>query len=133
MAQKVQVILVDDLDGGQADETVAFSLDGTDYEIDLSNEHAQELRGAFDRYLQVARKAQRVFVVAAPLPARSRARQQMLFVSGRVPMGSTSTCVVVFPLKSARLTTPRTSKVQCTVECGPHGDCTPLCYAGSVL
>jgi len=60
MAQKVQVILVDDLDGGQADETVAFSLDGTDYEIDLSNEHAQELRGAFDRYLQVARKAQRV-------------------------------------------------------------------------
>ncbi|TMR20990.1 Lsr2 dimerization domain-containing protein, partial [Actinomadura geliboluensis] len=36
MAQKVQVLLVDDLDGGEADETVAFSIDGASYEIDLS-------------------------------------------------------------------------------------------------
>ena len=36
MAQKVQVILVDDMDGGSADETVSFSLDGVSYEIDLS-------------------------------------------------------------------------------------------------
>ena len=38
MAQKVQVLLVDDLDGGEASETVSFSLDGTAYEIDLSSE-----------------------------------------------------------------------------------------------
>ena len=40
MAQKVQVLLVDDLDGGEADETVAFSLDGVAYEIDLSTNNA---------------------------------------------------------------------------------------------
>jgi hypothetical protein len=40
MAQKVQVLLVDDLDGGEATETVAFSLDGTTYEIDLSSDNA---------------------------------------------------------------------------------------------
>ena len=40
MAQKVQVILVDDIDGGAADETVSFSLDGVSYEIDLSTTNA---------------------------------------------------------------------------------------------
>lgn len=44
MAQTLQVLLVDDLDGGPAEETVSFSLDGTDYEIDLSAEHAARLR-----------------------------------------------------------------------------------------
>ena len=38
MAQKVQVLLVDDLDGGEASETVSFALDGNSYEIDLSGE-----------------------------------------------------------------------------------------------
>ena len=42
MAQKVQVLLVDDLDGGEATETVAFSLDGTTYEIDLSSDNATQ-------------------------------------------------------------------------------------------
>ena len=36
MAQKVQVLLVDDIDGGTADETVTFGLDGVTYEIDLT-------------------------------------------------------------------------------------------------
>ena len=36
MAQKVQVLLVDDIDGGEADETVTFALDGKTYEIDLT-------------------------------------------------------------------------------------------------
>ncbi|MBN9376412.1 MAG: Lsr2 family protein, partial [Cellulomonas sp.] len=40
MAQKVQVLLVDDLDGGTADETVTFALDGISYEIDLTTENA---------------------------------------------------------------------------------------------
>ncbi|TNM69979.1 Lsr2 family protein [Streptomyces sp. NP160] len=44
MAQTMQVVLVDDLDGGTADQTVAFSLDGVDYEIDLSAENAARLR-----------------------------------------------------------------------------------------
>jgi hypothetical protein len=36
--------LVDDIEGGDADETVKVNLDGTEYEIDLSNKNAQALR-----------------------------------------------------------------------------------------
>ena len=57
MAQKVQVTLVDDLDGSEAEETVSFSLDGAAYEIDLSEQNASELRSAFDRYVEAARRA----------------------------------------------------------------------------
>ena len=60
MARKVQVILSDDLDENvAADETVSFSLDGTSYEIDLSEKNAEELRNAFSRYVQAARKVGR--------------------------------------------------------------------------
>ncbi len=57
MAQKVQVLLVDDLDGGEADETVSFALDGTTYEIDLTDEHAAQLRDAFAPWVGAARRA----------------------------------------------------------------------------
>jgi hypothetical protein len=56
VAQKVQTLFVDDLDGGEADGTVRFGLDGTDYEIDLNTEHAQELRDALTRYVSAARR-----------------------------------------------------------------------------
>jgi len=56
MAQKVQVVLVDDLDGGSADETVTFSLDGVSYEIDLSHENAAALRDAFAPYVGHGRR-----------------------------------------------------------------------------
>ncbi len=60
MARKVQVILSDDLDEDlPADETVSFSLDGTGYEIDLSEKNAKEMRDAFSRYVQAARKVGR--------------------------------------------------------------------------
>jgi hypothetical protein len=59
VAQKVQVLLVDDLDGGEASETVSFSLDGTAYEIDLSEKNAAELRDAFAKYVGSARKSGR--------------------------------------------------------------------------
>ena len=57
MAQKVQVLLVDDLDGGEAVETLTFALDGIGYEIDLSKDHAQALRDVMAPYLGSARKA----------------------------------------------------------------------------
>ena len=57
MAQRVNVVLVDDLDGKDADETVSFGLDGSNYEIDLSSAHAQELRDSLERYIKAARKA----------------------------------------------------------------------------
>ena len=57
MAQKIQTLFIDDLDGSEADGTVRFGLDGTDYEIDLNGEHAQELRDALARYVTAARRA----------------------------------------------------------------------------
>jgi hypothetical protein len=57
VAQKVQVLLIDDLDGSAADGTVRFGLDGAEYEIDLTAEHARALRDALSRYVQAARRA----------------------------------------------------------------------------
>ncbi|WP_323959974.1 Lsr2 family protein [Arthrobacter sp. JZ12] len=56
MAQKVKIILIDDLDNGEADETVKFGLDGTQYEIDLSSAHAQDLRDALAPYVSAGRR-----------------------------------------------------------------------------
>ncbi len=56
MAQRVHVVLVDDLDGSDADETVTFGLDGVDYEIDLNDEHAAALREAFALYVGHGRR-----------------------------------------------------------------------------
>lgn len=56
MAQKVQVVLVDDLDGSTADETIAFSLDGTSYEIDLNSVHAKEFRDAIAPWISAGRR-----------------------------------------------------------------------------
>ena len=57
MAQKIQTLFIDDLDGSAAEGTVRFGLDGTEYEIDLNARHAQELRDAMARYVGAARRA----------------------------------------------------------------------------
>jgi len=56
MAQKVEVTLVDDLDGGKADETLVFGLDGTRYVIDLSEKNAKRLRDTLAKYIEAARR-----------------------------------------------------------------------------
>lgn len=56
MVQKVQVTQVSDLDGEPAAETVRFSLDGTDYEIDLSAGQADEMRTELGPYIAHARR-----------------------------------------------------------------------------
>ena len=56
MAQKIQTLFIDDIDGGEADGTVRFSLDGTEFEIDLNSKHSKELRAALDKYIPHARK-----------------------------------------------------------------------------
>ena len=66
MARKIQTLFIDDLDGGEADSTVRFGLDGADYEIDLSTEHARALRDALERYVTAARRSG-----GARRPARS--------------------------------------------------------------
>jgi Lsr2 len=57
VAQKTVVTLVDDLDGGEADETVSFGLDGSSYEIDLSSSNAEKLRDSLAQYVGSARRS----------------------------------------------------------------------------
>jgi Lsr2 len=57
VARNEVVRLVDDLDGSEAVDTVSFGLDGAEYEIDLSNEHIDQLRGGLMPYIKAARKA----------------------------------------------------------------------------
>ena len=56
MAQKIQILLIDDLDGSAAEGTVRFGLDGTWYEIDLNAGHDRELRDALTRHVNAARR-----------------------------------------------------------------------------
>jgi hypothetical protein len=55
MAKTLIVKLSDDIDGGDADETVRFALDGKVYEIDLSAANAAKLRGALKLYIDKGR------------------------------------------------------------------------------
>jgi nucleoid-associated protein Lsr2 len=57
MAQRVNIVLEDDLDGSEADETVTFALDGVTYEIDLNAKNAAALRDALAQYVGHARRA----------------------------------------------------------------------------
>lgn len=60
MARKVNVVLTDDLDEEvPADETICFAFEGREYEIDLTVEHAEEMRSLFARYIASARKTGR--------------------------------------------------------------------------
>lgn len=56
MAQRIQVILVDDITGGDATETVNFALDNVSYEIDLSAENAAKLRQDFETWVNAGRR-----------------------------------------------------------------------------
>lgn len=56
MAQRRTTSLVDDLNGGSAAETVRFGVGGPEYEIDLSAEHAQQLRAALAPFAAKARR-----------------------------------------------------------------------------
>ena len=76
MAQKVQVVLVDDVDGGSADETVTFGLDGVSYEIDLTTKNAARLRDAFAPWVGSARKVSGPRGRRTTGRARARARRR---------------------------------------------------------
>jgi Lsr2 len=59
MAQTVIVKMTDDIDGGEADETISFALNGKTYEIDLSAKNAEKLRNAFAPFIEKGRKTSR--------------------------------------------------------------------------
>jgi hypothetical protein len=78
VAQRVVVTLSDDIEGGDAAETVSFSLDGRSYEIDLNSTNAKRLRGVLAPYVEAGRKRARSgktyrHTAIAPDPAAVRA------------------------------------------------------------
>jgi len=70
VAQKIQTLFIDDLDGSAAEGAFRFGLDSSEYEIDLNEEHARQLRDALPRYVSAARRANG----AARRPARTGRR-----------------------------------------------------------
>jgi hypothetical protein len=75
MARKMKVELVDDLDGGEATQTVPFHLDGVAYEIDLSDMHAEALRAALAPFVAAARRSGRLQRGGAARVAPPRRRE----------------------------------------------------------
>jgi hypothetical protein len=96
VAQRVQIVLEDDLDGGKADETVTFGLDGSTYEIDLSSANAKKLREALAPFVGGGRKVssrgrrgvgrgRRAASSAADIRAWARENGYEVSERGRVP------------------------------------------------
>jgi hypothetical protein len=74
MAQRTQVLYVDDIDGSEAEGTLRFGFDGTDYEIDLNKDHADQFAQVIGPFIAAARK-----VASSRRPARgTRAGRQNL-------------------------------------------------------
>ena len=102
MVQRVQYLTLDDLDGSEGAETVLFSLDGVAYEVDLSEEHAAELRQGLEPWIKAGRRAkppkpsaksERAAKTAKEEPSdtakvRAWAKEQGLQISdrGRIPL-----------------------------------------------
>ncbi|MBG0564885.1 histone-like nucleoid-structuring protein Lsr2 [Actinoplanes aureus] len=71
MAKQVVTILTDDLDGGGADRTVEFGLDGVNYTIDLSDKNAGKLRKALEPFISAGTRRGRAAGVARRGPGRA--------------------------------------------------------------
>ncbi len=94
MVQRTQILYVDDIDGSEAEGTVRFGLDGTEYEIDLNKKHAAQFTKAIRPYIDAARKVSSRRPARGSRPARHNqsdvrawARSQGLKISdrGRIP------------------------------------------------
>ncbi|MDQ2852381.1 Lsr2 family protein [Dermatophilaceae bacterium Sec6.4] len=78
MAQRVQILLEDDLDHSEAAETVTFALDGVNYEIDLSTANATKLRDDLATWTGHARKVRGTRRAGAPArPASTAGREDL--------------------------------------------------------
>jgi hypothetical protein len=98
MAQKVTVVLEDDLNGGPADETLRFGLGIAEYEIDLSAKNAAAFRRQLVPFIGHARKIGRRPRRRAAQPGSNRGRSASIRVwakdhgiavseRGRIPAG----------------------------------------------
>jgi hypothetical protein len=68
VAKQTLVVLTDDLDGGKADRTVEFGVDGVTYTIDLSDKNAKKLHATLERYITAGSRIGRT----RPDPGRTR-------------------------------------------------------------
>jgi hypothetical protein len=78
MAQKVEVTLVDDLDGSAASRTVRFAFEGREYEIDLNDKHADKLTKVLAPYVESARRVGGRKVRGGQRPASGREQNQAI-------------------------------------------------------
>jgi hypothetical protein len=100
MAQRIQTLFIDDIDGGEAQGTVRFGLDGVEYEIDLNAKHTKDLHRVLGQYVEHSRRvggsprrsraqgSRRVSTVDT-VAVRAWAREQGITIKerGRVPAG----------------------------------------------
>lgn len=75
MAQNITVVLIDDIDGSEATETVRFALDGTWYEIDLNPANAEKMREVIGEWVSHARKSGAGPSRATALPERGQRKR----------------------------------------------------------
>lgn len=97
MAQRVHIVLTDDIDQSEAAETVNFGLDGSTYEIDLSEAHAAALREALALYIangrritalrgsKASRRTAATGASATDIRAWAKAQGKTVSERGRVP------------------------------------------------
>ena len=101
MAQKIQTLFIDDLDGSQAEGTVRFALDGAHYEIDLNAVHAKELRTSLARYTEAGRKV--TGTTRRPARNTGKAAACIIFARGLSSAASAETEIVVpIAIRTAR-------------------------------
>lgn len=77
MAKQTTVVLVDDVDGSEADEQVEFSVDGKTYEIDLSAANGERLRAVLAPFISAGRRtgAGRSAATTTPAPRPTSDRE----------------------------------------------------------
>jgi hypothetical protein len=88
MAQRTQVVFTDDMDGSEAAGTVRFGLEGTTYEVDLSQKNAGQLAKVLEPYIAAARKtggspARRAATSSRSRPAGPRPQEVRAWAKGQ--------------------------------------------------
>ena len=114
MAQKVHIVLEDDLDGSPATETVSFGLDGKTYEIDLNDKNAGKLRDALAQYVGAARGPPAAAAAARPAARPTWARAPARSATGPGPTATRSPTAAGSRPTYARRSTPPTDTARST-------------------
>ncbi|KSU63103.1 histone-like nucleoid-structuring protein Lsr2 [Arthrobacter sp. NIO-1057] len=82
MARQVQIALIDDIDGSEATESIAFSVNGQHFEIDLNDDHAAQFHAALETYVEAARSSKQTATSEAPA-IRAWAKENNMKVNAR--------------------------------------------------